>query len=102
MVALALPPLAVAVVAVQVKQAILMVFVMVVTVLHHPSLEHLFSMLAEVAAALSQVQVQPPEAMAVVELETVETVLLLQQGLQTQAVAVAVVGIREPLVVQVS
>ena len=102
MVALALPPLAAVVVGAQVKQAILTVFVMVVTALHLLLLERLFSMLAEVAVALSQFQLQPPEAMAVVELETVETVLLLQQGLQTQAVAVVVVGIREPLAVLAS
>jgi len=37
--------------------------------------------------------------MAAVALEIVETALLLQQELQTQAVAVVVVEIREPLVV---
>jgi hypothetical protein len=76
---------------------------MVVTVLHHLLLEHLFSMLVAVAAALNLLEaLQHRAATAAVELETVETVLLLQQELQTLAVAVVAVGIREPLVVQVS
>ncbi len=83
MVALVRPPLAVAEVVVQVKQAILMVFVRVVTALRHLLLERLSSMLVVAVAVLNLRLLEHwlPVAMVEAVLEIVETVLLLQQEL---------------------